>query len=180
MRARFNFCWFEEKNRRAGRLSLKNRTFEEKAALAGKWETGALEVGLSVITHEPKIKSPYNELARAFKWSCSVIFFARHGYRRRVGGMDNSGVWRTLSWRDLQYPRDVRGCDRSYKALFDRADVIVLCAAYWGLEGTVAEGVNNHAVFAVFLEDRTGLHARYLVISARFGAGSMSPKMPAC
>lgn len=66
------------------------------------------------------------------------------------------------------------------EALFDRADVIVLCAAYLGLEGTVAEGVNNHAVFAVFLEDRTGLHARYLVISARFGAGSMSPKMPAC
>ena len=68
------FAGLREKNRRVGRLSLKNRTFEGKAALAGKWETGGLEVGLSVITHEPKIKSPYNELARAFKWSCSVIF----------------------------------------------------------------------------------------------------------
>lgn len=46
------------------------------------------------------------------------------------------------------------------EALFDRADIIVLCAAYLGLKRSVAEVAHNHAVFAVFLEDRTGLHAR--------------------
>ena len=43
------------------------------------------------------------------------------------------------------------------EALFNRADVIVLCAPYLGLEGTVAEVAHNHAVFAVLLEARAGL-----------------------
>lgn len=46
------------------------------------------------------------------------------------------------------------------EALFNRADVIVLCAPYLGLEGTVAEVAHNHAVFAVLLEARARLHAR--------------------
>lgn len=46
------------------------------------------------------------------------------------------------------------------EALFDRADIIVLCAAYLGLKRSVAEVAHNHAVFAVLLEARAGLHAR--------------------
>lgn len=46
------------------------------------------------------------------------------------------------------------------EALFNRADVIVLCAPYLGLEGTVAEVAHNHTVFAVLLEARARLHAR--------------------
>ena len=38
------------------------------------------------------------------------------------------------------------------EALFDIADVIVLCAAYLGLKRSVAEVAHNHAVFAVFLD----------------------------
>lgn len=45
------------------------------------------------------------------------------------------------------------------EALFNRADVIVLCAPYLGLEGAVAEVAHNHAVFAVLLEARARLHA---------------------
>lgn len=46
------------------------------------------------------------------------------------------------------------------EALFDRADIVVLCAAYLGLKRAVAEVAHNHAVFAVFLEARARLHAR--------------------
>lgn len=45
------------------------------------------------------------------------------------------------------------------EALFDRADIIVLCAAYLRLEGAVAEVAHNHTVFTILLEAWAGLHA---------------------
>ena len=45
------------------------------------------------------------------------------------------------------------------EALFDRADIIVLCAAYLGLKRSVAEVAHNHAVFTILLEAWAGLHA---------------------
>ena len=72
-------------------MRRKIERLRKKRLFAGKWKTGTLEVGMSVITRESEIKSPCNELARAFKWSYSVIFFARRGRRRRRGGMDSPG-----------------------------------------------------------------------------------------
>lgn len=54
------------------------------------------------------------------------------------------------------------------EALFDRADIIVLCAAYLGLKRSVAEVAHNHAVFAVGLELRAGLKTCD-IIEARSG-----------
>ena len=63
------------------------------------------------------------------------------------------------------------------EALFNRADVIVLCAPYLGLEGTVAEVAHNHAVLAVLLEARQDCMR---AISSRLGAGFAGSKTPAC
>ena len=63
------------------------------------------------------------------------------------------------------------------EALFNRADVIVLCAPYLGLEGTVAEVAHNHAVFAVLLEARARLHAGDFVEARRGFCGFKNARL---
>lgn len=63
------------------------------------------------------------------------------------------------------------------EALFDRADVIVLCAAYLGLKRSVAEVAHNHAVLRY--SSKIG-HDCMRAITSRLGAGSVGSKMPAC
>ncbi len=53
------------------------------------------------------------------------------------------------------------------EAFFNRTYVIVLCAADLRLETAVAKIPHNHAVFAVFLEARTGLDAGDFVEARR-------------
>lgn len=53
------------------------------------------------------------------------------------------------------------------EAFFNRTYVIVLCAAYLGLKGTVAEVAHDEAVPAVFLEARAGLDAGDFVEARR-------------
>ena len=63
------------------------------------------------------------------------------------------------------------------EALFNRTDVIVLCAPYLGLEGTVAEVAHNHAVFAVLLEARARLHAGDFVEARRGFCGFKNARL---
>ena len=59
-------------------------------------------------------KKPLQRTYKGIETGLPVHFFARCERRHRMGERDNPDGWRSLSWRDLQYPRDVHGCGRSY------------------------------------------------------------------